>query len=87
MQEMQLKEVKTAIGTLKISKSTRTEVDESKLPQSCFDVVQTIKRKTKETYSRRFSLFDLTFKCLTCTSFEVCSIKQIKKGDDSYEIV
>ena len=46
MQEMQLKEVKTAIGTLKISKSTRTEVDESKLPQSCFDVVQTIKRKT-----------------------------------------
>ena len=46
MQEMQLKEVKTPIGTLKISKSTRTEVDETKLPQSCFDVVQTIKRKT-----------------------------------------
>ena len=46
MQEMQLKEVKTAIGTLKISKSTRTEVDESKLPQSCFDIVQTVKRKT-----------------------------------------
>ena len=46
MQEMQLKEVKTAIGTLKISKSTRTEIDETKLPQICFDVVQTVKRKT-----------------------------------------
>ena len=47
MQEMQVKEVKTAIGTLKISKSTRTEIDVNKLPQICFDVVQTIKRDIK----------------------------------------
>ena len=46
MQQMKLDKIPTVLGVLKISKSTRTEIDESKLPQTAFDIVQTLKRKS-----------------------------------------
>ena len=44
LDSLNLEEIKTAIGKIKITKSTSTIVDESKLGNNCFDYIP--KRKT-----------------------------------------
>ena len=45
MQEMGIDKIQTSVGTLSIGKSVRTEVDESKLPESAFIIEMVKKRK------------------------------------------
>ena len=55
LDSLNLEEIKTAIGKIKITKSTSTIVEESKLGTDCFDYIQ--KRKTiKEIESLGYKL-------------------------------
>ncbi len=73
MSRLGMRRLDTPLGTLSIRKSTKTVIDENKLPEKCFDFIQ--KRKTIKELEEIAKDDEKVAKCITKVDNENLQIK------------